>query len=203
MSISNMSVPIDGANSPYIMPKLQNRFRVTFNFTSAETSAGSQVITGNVLSATRPTLSFTEVPVDVYNSKIYLAGKHEWNAVELVIRDDISNTVTVALDNQINRQLDMASQSAARSGANYKFITTIETLDGTNGSEPTVYDAWELQGTFIQNIAYGNNDYSNSEPVTITVTLRYDNAVHKTSTDDDTLSGAQTPITDNNNASAG
>ena len=206
MSIRTMSVPVDGGNSPYIMPKLQNRFRVTFNFSNGE-APSSQLITGNVLSVTRPTLSFAEVPIDVYNSKIYIAGKHEWNMVELVIRDDISNGVIVALDNQINRQLDMAQQSAAKSGADYKFSVDIETLDGTNGSiggdENNFYDKWELQGAFIQNIAYGNNDYSSSDPVTVTVSLRYDNAIHSTKTDDDTQSGAQTSIGNNNNASAG
>jgi hypothetical protein len=169
------------------MPKLQNRFRVTFVIN------GGTLITGNVVSATRPTLTFPEIAMDVYNSKIYMPGKHEWNSINIVMRDDVDSTTVTAIDRQLNQQIDMQSQSVARSASAFKFTTRIETLDGTNGSpigdtDLAVLDTWDLAGCFIQNVEYGNNDYSASEPVTISVTLRYDNAAH-TIRGNDQLSG--------------
>ena len=171
--LTNLSVPVEGVgNQILLMPKLQNRFRITFDFDFG------RVITGNVMSVTRPTLQFDEVQLDAYNSRVYIAGKHTWNPVTVVIRDDVSSKTVRALDRQLNQQIDMASQSTARAATAFKFRTKLETLDGTNGQEPGVEDAWELAGTFIQNIEYGNNDYASSEPIQLSVTLRYDNAAH-------------------------
>lgn len=184
--LQNMSVPAQDGNELTLMPKLQNRFRVLFNY-----STNTSVVTGNVKSIQRPTLSFDEVTLDVYNSRIKMPGKHTWNDIELILRDDISSETVKSLEEQVNRQIDMATQSRARSAGAFKFTTQIDTLDGTNGSEPEVLDRWELVGSFISSINYGNNDYSNSETVDITVTLRYDSARHIIPgiNGDDTLSG--------------
>lgn len=181
--LTNMSVPTQEGNNLTLMPKLQNRFRVLFNF-----SNNTSVVTGNVKTIVRPQLSFDEVTIDVYNSKIKMPGKHSWNDIDIVLRDDVSSETVKSLENQINRQIDMATQSASRAASAFKFTTVIDTLDGTNGEEPGVLDRWELVGAFINNINYGNNDYSNSETVDITVTLRYDSARHIIDGDDQ-LSG--------------
>jgi hypothetical protein len=181
--LTNMSVPTTSGNNLLLMPKLQNRFRVSFLFDN------EQVITGNVVSVSRPTLSFEEVQMHAYNSRVYIAGKHEWSTVSIVIRDDVNSQAVRSLDRQLNRQIDMASQSTPTAASSFKFITQIDTLDGTNGTEPGVLDQWTLVGTFIQNIEYGNNDYSDSTPIQVSVTLRYDSAIHSIPGDNDTLSG--------------
>lgn len=181
--LQNMSVPTQDGNELTLMPKLQNRFRVLFNF-----SSNTSVITGNVKSVQRPTLTFDEVTLDVYNSRIKIPGKHSWNDIELTLRDDISSEAVKALEAQVNRQIDMATQSRSRAASAFKFTTVIDTLDGTNGTEPGVLDRWELVGSHISSINYGNNDYSSSETVDIAVTLRYDSARHIID-GDDSLSG--------------
>ncbi len=88
MSISTLtkiSVPLasdsSASNQTLLMPKLQYRFRVTLeNFgVSAETNE----LTKQVVEATRPTVSFDPMTLDIYNSKEYLAGKHTWDTVTL------------------------------------------------------------------------------------------------------------------------
>lgn len=193
--LTNMSVPTQDGNNLTLMPKLQNRFRVLFNF-----SNNTSVVTGNVKSIVRPTLSFDEVTVDVYNSRIKMPGKHIWNDIEIVLRDDVSSEAIKSLENQVNRQIDMATQSAQRAASAFKFTTYIDTLDGTNGQEPFVLDRWELVGSYIQSINYGNNDYSSSDTVDITVTLRYDSARHIIDgvDGDDGLSGQFTQTNEQN-----
>jgi len=175
--LTNLSVPTESGNRITLMPKLQNRFRVTFVFEFGE------IITGNVMSVTKPQITFDEVTLEAYNSRIYIPGKHSWNPVSIMFRDDISSTAIFALDKQVNQQIDMASQSAARAASAFKFRTKIETLDGTNGepiagNSSPVLDVWELSGCHVQSVEYGNNDYSSSEPVQVTLSLRYDNAAH-------------------------
>ena len=188
-NLINMSVPTEARTGALLMPKLQNRFRVSFDFDTG------RFVTGNAVSVTRPTLSFDPVTLEVYNSRVYIPGKHTWNTVEIVVRDTVSNQTVKKIEEQLTRQIDMATQSVQRSASSFKFKTTIETLDGSNpigGTVPStsILDRWTLLGCYIENVAYGNNDYSSSEPVTITVTVKYDTAIHAHGNDADSLSVA-------------
>lgn len=185
-NLINMSVPTEARTGVLLMPKLQNRFRVSFLFDTG------RYITGNVVSVTRPTLSFDPVTLEVYNSRVYIPGKHTWNTIEVVMRDTVSNQTVKEIEKQLTRQIDMATQSVQRSAGTFKFETKIETLDGSNPiggnlSPDNILDTWSLLGCYIENVAYGNNDYATSDPITITVTLKYDNAIHAHSGDDDNL----------------
>lgn len=188
MGITNMSVPMDSKPTGLLMPKLQNRFRVTFNYDN------DRHITGNVVSVTRPTLSFDAVTLEVYNSRVYIPGKHTWSTVEIVIRDTVDSKTVKKIEEQLTRQIDMATQSVQSGASSFKFSCDIETLDGSNPisgdvTNTNILDRWELYGCYFENVAYGNNDYSSSEPITITVTLKYDNAAHLSGIDKtDTLS---------------
>lgn len=199
--LTNLGVPsTSGVAQTTLMPKLQYRFRVTFGFD------GTEIMTSNVMSVTRPTFSHEEVQVDVYNSRIYLAGKHTWEPVQITLRDDVNNNVITSINNQMNAQIDMADQSAPLAGGSYKFFTRIETLDGGNAGA-TALDTWTLSGCFIQNVAYGESNYATSDAQTISITLRYDNASHHDGSNaaDDLLSGAvsQGPATTTATAGSG
>ena len=150
-NLTKFGVPIGGASSttPLLMPKLQYRFRVTFTQLGGANTADT--VTHQVVSVTRPTLTHEEVTLDVYNSRIFLAGKHTWEPVTIVVRDDISNNVITAVDKQMQNQIDHHNQSAPIAGAQYKFSTLIDTLDGANGDDvaPKILDSWSLGGCWI------------------------------------------------------
>jgi hypothetical protein len=79
---------------------------------------------------------------------------------------------------QIQKQFDFMEQSSASSGIDYKFITRFELLDGGNGANtPTVLETWELYGCFVTSVNYGDLNYASSEAATVTMNLRFDNAV--------------------------
>jgi len=183
MSISTLSkitVPLDSnqsaSNQGLLMPKLQYRFRVSLeNF---GVSTPTTELTKQVVDITRPNLSFETTTIDVYNSKVYLAGKHTWETVTLTLREDVSNNVQKLVGEQLQKQFDFFEMSAAASGADYKFVTRIEILDGGNGANtPNTLETFELYGCYIESANYNQLSYSTSEPVTVTLALRYDNAI--------------------------
>lgn len=175
---TNFGVPVDGTPEATLMPKLAYRFRVLF--TNLGSGGGTPKMTQNVISVGRPSLTHEEVVVDTYNSKIKLAGKHMWNDISLVLRDDVDNQVIKAIAEQLNNQVNHAEQSGAFVGANYKFGMMIQTLDGSNdGAEDSVLDTWDLAGCYISEAQYGDLNYaSGSEMVQVTLTIKYDNAAH-------------------------
>ena len=172
---SKFGVPVTGAvGSGILMPKLKYRFRVTFlgNFAG---QPEARTLTQNIQSVTRPKINFEEVMVESYNSRITVQGKHTWDAVNVVIRDDISNSVTKLVGAQIQRQLNHFQQSTPAAGNDYKFDMQIEVLDGVNAGASEV---WFLEGCFLQNVDYADHDYSANDAVQITLNVKYDNATH-------------------------
>lgn len=178
-SLFNMTVASDnaGGNQGLLMPKLQFRFRVNFlNF--GVDAAGGLSLTKQVIDCARPTMTFDEITLPIYNSTMYLAGKGKWQTLAVNIRDDASGTVARAVGQQLQKQMDFVEQASAATGQDYKFQTNIEILDGGNGANaPAVLETWELYGCFLQNVVYGALNYGTSDAVTIALTLRYDNAI--------------------------
>lgn len=179
-SLTKFTVPIDGdqsaASQGLLMPKLKYRFRASFENFGVSTPRTE--MTKQVMNITRPAVTFEESMIEIYNSKVYLAGKHTWDPITVNLRDDVNGGVTKLCGEQIQKQFDFMEQSSASSGIDYKFITRFELLDGGNGANaPSVLETWELYGCFVQNINYNDLDYASQEPVQISMTVRFDNAV--------------------------
>ena len=177
-SLFNMTVGSDNTPSSQglLMPKLQFRFRALFlNF---GTGGATQELTKQVMDIQRPNVSFEEVTLDIYNSKIYLAGKHSWQETQINLRDDAAGNVTKLVGQQLQKQFDFMEQASAASAQDYKFQVNYEILDGGNGTlVPNVLETWELLGCFIKSANYNNMDYKGNEPATIQLSVRFDNAI--------------------------
>jgi hypothetical protein len=180
-TLSKITVPQasgdSASNQGLLMPKLQYRFRVSLeNF---GVSTPTTELTKQVIDVARPNVSFEQMTLDVYNSRVYLAGKHTWEPITLNLREDVNNNVQKLVGEQLQKQFDFYEQSSAASGQDYKFVTRIEILDGGNGANvPTVLETFELYGCYVESANYNQLAYSNStDPVSIALSIRYDNAI--------------------------
>jgi hypothetical protein len=199
-SLTRFTVPLGGNQSAttqgLLMPKLKFRFRGTFeNF---GVSNPKTELTKQIMSFARPQVTFDPIEIPIYNSKIYIAGRPTWAAVAVTLRDDAAGNVSRLVGEQLQKQFDFMEQASAASGSDYKFVTTLEMLDGANGTtEPTVLETWQLYGCFLTDVNYGDVDYGSNDPVTITMSVRYDNALQTT-----TPGGVGNPVTRTNNGVA-
>jgi hypothetical protein len=178
-SLFNMTVASDnaGGNQGLLMPKLQFRFRLNFLNFGLGSTAGL-ALTKQVIDCSRPNVQFQEITLPVYNSTLYLAGKHQWQTLSVNIRDDASGSVSKAVGQQIQKQLDFVEQASAATGQDYKFQLNIEILDGGNGTAaPVVLETWECYGCFVQTANYNTLNYGTNDVATIALTIRFDNAI--------------------------
>ena len=179
-SLSRLTVPLDSNASAgsqgLLMPKLQYRFRVSLeNF---GVSTPTTELTKQVVDVTRPNVTFEQITLDVYNSKVFLAGKHTWEPITLNLREDVSNNVQKLVGEQLQKQFDFFEQSSAASGSDYKFVTRIEILDGGNGiNTANVLETFELYGCYLESANYNTLAYATNDPVTVALAIRYDNAI--------------------------
>lgn len=179
-SLTNFTVPLSTSQSAstqgLLMPLLKWRFRVTFDGFGA--SANTTELTKQVMDITRPNVNFNTQAIDVYNSKVYIMGKPEWQEVSVTLRDDAQGNVAKLVGEQIQKQFDFMEQSSAASGIDYKFTMRYEALDGGNGtSTPNVLETWEMYGCILSSVDYGDMAYNSNDPVTVKLTVRFDNAL--------------------------
>jgi len=172
-TIQDIGIPEIGQG--ILQPKQKHKWRVEFqNIGNSPTGVPLSL---QATTVERPKLSFEEVELNRYNSKVWIAGKHTFEPVTLVVEDDVTGKATqVIQEQQDNQQLLIGAAgqflASQKQASLYKFATVIQQLDG-NDQE---IEKWILEGSWLQNVDYGDLDYSSSEAVTITLTIRYDHA---------------------------
>jgi hypothetical protein len=176
-TLTRFGVPTDitGAlNGQLLMPKLKHRFRV--NVTNFGNIPNLVDFTRQVVTAGRPQIQHGSTAMHSYNNIVYYANKPEWQSIQVSLRDDIGNRVSSLVSAQLQKQMNHYTQSAARSHVNYKFTMNLQTLDGSMDTPLNVLEDWKLEGCYLETAEYGDMDYGSSDPMTINLTIRYDNA---------------------------
>jgi hypothetical protein len=193
-TLSKISVPVANGetNQGLLMPKLQYRFRVSVEAFGA--GSDTRELTRQVVDVTRPNLTFEQITIDAYNSRSYLAGKHTWEPITLTLREDVNNNIQKVVGEQLQKQFDFYEQSSAASGGVYKFQTNIEILDGGNGAyDANVLERYSLVGCYLESANYNTLSYGTNDPVTVTLNIRYDNAI-QTDAGGDNNGGVGVPV---------
>ena len=117
-SLTKFTVPIDGdqsaASQGLLMPKLKYRFRASFENFGVSTPRTE--MTKQIMNITRPAVTFDENIIDIYNSKVYVIGKHNWDPITVNLRDDVNGAISRLCGEQIQKQFDFMEQSSAASG---------------------------------------------------------------------------------------
>lgn len=179
-SLTKFTVPLasdqSAASQGLLMPKLKYRFRATFENFGVTTDRVE--LTKQIMDFTRPNVQFDEITLDVYNSKVKLAGRQTWQDVTVNLRDDALGTVSRLVGEQLQKQFDFFEQSSASAGIDYKFTTRYEVLDGGNGANtPVVLETWELYGCYLKSVNYNDSAYNSNDPMNITLDMAFDNAL--------------------------
>jgi hypothetical protein len=172
-TIDDIGIP--GVGSGILQPKLNNRWRVTFSNMGG--GVDSQPLSMQAITITRPVLTFAEVELHRYNSVAWVAGKHSFEPMTLTVEDDVTGTASRVVQDQLQGQQWLIGAQgqwlAARGeGSLYKFIITMDMLDGND----QVIEQWFVEGCWLQNVDWSELDYSGSDPVKITMMIRYDHA---------------------------
>jgi hypothetical protein len=175
-TLDKFGVPVATGQSGrgLLMPKLKYRFRVvTQNFGTINPSAQTD-LTSQVVSAGRPSIQHNRNSLHSYNNVVYIPQKPEWQTLEVVLRDDVTNSVSRLVAAQLQKQMNHYDQTSFEAGINYKFQMQISTLDGSIANEPL--ENWYIEGCFLETVSYDQFDYSSSDPMQITLTMSFDNA---------------------------
>ena len=173
-----LDMGVRGNGGEILHPQMKNKWRLTFNGIGGASVVDSQALTFQAITCDRPKLSFEKVTLDRYNSRAYVAGKHQFDPINVTFEADIGGNVASVIQRQLEQQQRIIGMSAAPrlpsalAGQEYKFSITQEILDGDN----TPIEVWYIEGAWIENTDYTDLDYAASETIKIQLTISYDHA---------------------------
>jgi len=143
-------------------PKRKNRFILRF-----PSSLG--INEWYVEAAKRPSIKIKDIEIPFLNTSTYVAGRFNWEAIQVTFRDPIGPSAAQALMEWVRLH---AESVTGRMGyaAGYKRDIDLEMLDPTG----VVVEKWILQGTFLTSLDGGNLAYSDDGIAQLTAMLRMD-----------------------------
>ena len=145
-------------------PKLKNRFIMQIDGINAYL----------IKSMNRPSIESDEVVLEHMNVTRCVKGKSRWQPLEITLYDPIVPSAS----QQVIEWIRLHHESVTgRDGYSdfYKKNITFNVLDPVGA----VVEEWELKGAMIQSANFGDLAFDSSDPVEISLTLRYDYAVLK------------------------
>jgi hypothetical protein len=168
----------DASGTSILQPKMKNKWNVTFSNIAAGQAGGGVDLSVQVVTCTRPIVTHEEVVLDRYNSRSWVAGKHEFEPLTLTFEDDVTGAASQVVHEQLQLQQWLIGSegpflATAGEASHYKFAMKINMLDGYQ----TVIETWALSGCWIKQADYSDLDYSSSEAIKVSLTIRYDLAV--------------------------
>ena len=143
-------------------PKLKNRFVMSVDGIPAYL----------IKTTARPSISFDEVELNHLNVKRFVKGKATWETVEMTLYDPVVPSAAQAVMEWVRLGHESVTGRDGYSDF-YKKDVLIKVL----GPVGDVVEQWTLKGAWIQAANFNDLDFSSSDPVDISLTLRYDYAI--------------------------
>ena len=122
--------------------------------------------------AARPQMAQGEIIIEWINTKRYLAGKNEFQPLNVTLYDPIAPSGAQQVMEWIRVHHESVSGRAGYADF-YKRDCQLKMLDPVG----TVVQLWDLKGVFITDANWNDLDYATPDAVEIALTLRYDNAI--------------------------
>ena len=143
-------------------PKLKNRFIMNVDGVPAYL----------IKTANRPQITFEEVTLEHMNVKRWVKGKGAWQTMNVTLYDPVVPSAAQAVMEWVRLSHESVTGRDGYSDF-YKKDVNFQVL----GPVGVIVEEWTLKGTWILDAQFGDMDFATSEPVEITLTLRYDYAI--------------------------
>ena len=143
-------------------PKMKNRFIMNIDGIPAYL----------IKTANRPSIQFDEVVLEHMNVTRYVKGKGRWQPIEITLYDPVVPSAAQSVMEWVRLSHESVTGRDGYSDF-YKKAVTFQLL----GPVGDVVEEWVLKGCFIESATFNDLDFASSDPVDVTLSLKYDYAV--------------------------
>lgn len=172
---------IGGGNDPSQKNSLAEPRRVHRWAITGITCGGQQVLTAGdcayLEKAARPQFSYELATMHHNQEEAYFAGKQKWEPIELAWYDteqpvDVSRKLAQWAQRITKSFFEAGAVTRVAVPSDYKSTVNIGLLDGDGVATQT----WTIHNAWPEKTNWGELDYTSSEILRISVTMRYDKA---------------------------
>ena len=143
-------------------PKMKNRFIMNIDGIPAYL----------IKTANSPSIQFDEVVLEHMNVTRYVKGKGRWQPIEITLYDPVVPSAAQSVMEWVRLSHESVTGRDGYSDF-YKKEVTFQLL----GPVGDVVEEWVLKGCFIESATFNDLDFASSDPVDVTLSLKYDYAV--------------------------
>lgn len=143
-------------------PKIKSRFMMNIDGIPAYT----------IKTANRPQITFEEVQLDHINVRRFVKGKGVWQTLQITLYDPIVPSAAQSVMEWVRLSHESVTGRDGYSDF-YKKDITFNVL----GPVGDIIEEWKLKGAWIQDAQFGDVDFTSSDVLDVTLTLRYDYAI--------------------------
>ena len=125
-----------------------------------------------IKTANRPSIQFDEVVLEHMNVTRYVIWKGRWKPIEITLYDPVVHSAAQSVMEWVRLSHESVTGRDGYSDF-YKKEVTFQLL----GPVGDVVEEWVLKGCFIESATFNDLDFASSDPVDVTLSLKYDYAV--------------------------
>lgn len=122
--------------------------------------------------AARPSFTMDETVIDWINTKRWVSGKQTWNTIAVTTNDPIAPSAAQKVMDWARLNYEPLTGRMGYADF-YKKNIQLKMLD----PQGTVVELWDIRGAWLQDVNFGDLDFSTSDNAEISFTIRYDNAI--------------------------
>jgi hypothetical protein len=122
--------------------------------------------------AGRPSFTTGEQEINYINSTRYIAGKTKFETLTVTLHDPIAPSGAQQVMEWVRTHFESVSGRAGYADF-YKRDIQLKMLDPVG----TVVELWDIKGAWLTAAAFQDLDYGAEDPMEISMTIRFDNAV--------------------------
>ena len=125
-----------------------------------------------IKTAARPSVTIEEQEIQFMNSRRYVAGKANFDALSVTLHDPIAPSGAQQVMEWVRTHYESVSGRAGYADF-YKRDCQLKLVDPIG----TVIELWDIKGCFLTNAGFGDLSYEDGAPMEISLTIRFDNCV--------------------------
>jgi len=156
------AIPVGDMNPAKFQPKAKRQFLLAIEGLDAFL----------VKTASRPSYTTEEVPINWINSTRYVAGKTTFGTMTVTLHDPVAPSGAQQVMEWIRLHYESVSGRAGYADF-YKRDIQLRMTDPVG----TIIELWDIKGAFITEANFNDVTYEGSDLVEISLTIRFDNAV--------------------------
>lgn len=183
-----MAIVLSSAEHSFREPKRKNRWILKFDSIPGADGSGSnsasEALSIDIVSASRPSISFDPYTVSRLNEKFHFAGSPTWDPISCSFYDYDKGKMSAG---QVIYQWATMIYNPLTGGQGYAIHYKVNGTLVLLGPAGAIIEIWDIFGAFPENVSWQDLSYEGSDGAMVEFSLRFDYAISQIDSSDGSI----------------